>query len=210
MNLPAPKGWTVYGGADGFDVIPDAAGYLWWGDDMWLTGKDRNETWQFVLCRYKNGVSERMPLPEYLNGAGRLHWTPVGLQVSVSHNEPNGTVTSKTFTVPQFAQFTAGVPVIVNVANGAVTAVDTQARLVASQALQEARTGTEIAKAALSMAQGADGRTALLINARLKSLITAIANNDRSNALDALWMDVLFQKVNDWIYGWMKVHGFIK
>lgn len=202
MNLPAPKGWTVYGGADGFDAIPDANGYLWWGDDMWQTGKSKNETWQYIVCRYKNGVSEIVPIAEKLNGAGRLNWTPAGLYVSVSHNEPDGSVTSKVYYIPQYAQFTGAPSTVVLQVPGTISTFDQQAR-------------TDITKltgiiATIQQQLVRADTVKSLIEARLLTFLHALDTNDRRDTINTLWMDILFKKTNDWIYGFLKDRGLVK
>lgn len=212
MNLPAPKGWVVYIGADGTDSIPDNAGYIWWADNIYIEGK-RDETFRAALMRTKNNITEIIPLPEQCTGAITLSWTPAGLYAASSFNG-----ITKSFLIPQYAQFTPTPPTYLP-----CTTVDEEARHSASVALQEARRAMEIANTSLSIAQSAQTLSASLaqsrptydqvwqkINDRLFLLIDAIERNDHSDPLNARWIDVLFKKVNDWIYGWMKLHGFIK
>lgn len=201
MNFIPPKGWTVYGGADGCDAIPDANGYVFWADNMWQTDKNRNDTWQFIVCRQKNNISEIMPLPEMpLKGAGRIHWTPAGLYASVSCNTPNGIV-NKTFLVNQYVQFVSTIPPIIQSVSTAVVAVDLQARQDASVSLQEARRALELAR---STQIPPEAHILALIDARLIRFLLALERSDRSDPINTRWMDVLFKKTNDWIFGWMR------
>lgn len=210
MNHTPPKGWVIYGGADGFDAIPAADGYLWWGDNMWQDGK-KDATFQFILCRQKNNISEIIPLPERCDGAGRLNWTPLGLIVSVTHQGVD-----KSFFITQYVQFSS-----------TLSAIDTQARQNASVASQEALQATEIAKSSQSIATSAQTLSAYLaqtrpssdtvehtardiIEKRITTFLGALDKNDRSDALSAYWMDVLFKKTNDWIYGALKDRGLVK
>jgi len=206
MNLPAPKGWVIYIGADGADAIPDAAGYIWWADNIYIAGR-KDETWRAAVMRTKNNVTEIVELPESVDAAITLSWTPLGLRAT---SGKDGVV--KTFPVLQFVQF-----------GPTMTYADEEARYNASVALQEARRATIIAKESYNMGQAAQTLSASLaqsrptfdqvwqkINDRLFLLIDAIERNDQSDPLNARWINVLFKKVNDWIYLWMKQHNFIK
>ena len=106
--------------------------------------------------------------------------------------------------------------------------VDQVARDAANNALQKATAATaqiahvnEIANAAhttadvaLSKANAVNSLTIdtvwSKINDRLFLLANAIEANDRSDPLNGRFLDVLFKKTNDWIYGQLKDRGLIK
>lgn len=206
MNLPPPNGWVVYIGADGTDVIPDNNGYFWWADNIYVQGR-KDETWRAAVLRTKGISTEIIELPEVVNGAITLSWSPFGLYAASSYNG-----ITKVFRVNQFAQFTANVPVA---HLPTIEQTDSIARQIASQALQEAQRATEklktidrtlsmLASSISSLSTSMRDVAWSLIHERLGQLIESFARNDRSDKLNARWQDVLFQKTKDWIYIWMK------
>lgn len=210
MNLPAPNGWVVYIGSDGADLIPDANGYFWWADNIYIAGR-KDETFRSAVMRTRNNVTEIIDLPEFTNGAITLNWSPAGLHACTSMNG-----VTKAFRVSQYAQFTQNVPVI-QYAETTTSSVDTKARTDASQALQEALRATKIAQAAQSTANAvstlvnalAQSRPTMdmvtgAIETRIIKFLTALNKNDRADRINAYWMDVLYTKTMDWIYIWMK------
>ena len=227
MIIPNPPGNTFYIGADSFDAFYDAAGYLWFADDF-----KSSQPFQAKLYRMKDGVMEQMPMAEPINGAIRLNWTPLGLSVSGSYQASEGApVTARFFMVPEFANWTLSgeiPPVVPPTTNVDQTARDmaTAAQNTANTAQATANTANNTANSAKGIANAANttANNALgianskptldqvwgKINDRLFGLISAIETGNRSDPLDAKWQDVLFKKVNDWIYGFCKDHGLIK
>lgn len=232
--IPNPEGYTFYIGADGFDAIPDADGYYWYADDFKAKGY-----FEARIYRYKDGVSEVIPLAQKINGAIRLNWTPAGLTASGSYQAYDGApVEARVFQVPEYKQFTLGFPVVetqtiertidqgardlynaaLALANSAKDNADS-ARSLAENAYNNAKVAQNTAGTALSAANNAlnvaNSKPSIdtlwgKINDRLFILAQAIRTNNRTDALDALWMDVLFVKTNDWIYGKLKDMGLIK
>ena len=234
MIIPNPDGFTFYIGADGFDAFPDANGWLWFADDF----KAKNY-FKAHVYRSKDGITERISLPEEMNGAIRLNWTPAGLFASGSYQATEGSpVEARVVQITEFAQFTNNFPIVetitvektidqgardlynatVALANTANSKADKANSLadtaytVAKQAQNTAGTAGSVANTALAIANSKPSidQVWTKINERLFALIQAIRTGDRSDALNAAWMDILFGKTNDWIYGWMKDHGFVK
>ncbi len=217
MNINPPSGYNFYGGADGIDAFPDAAGYIWFGDNFSKIGND--DFFEFFVCRTKNGITEIIPMPERINGGARLNWTPAGMYVSGTYKASDKTlVVAKIFQIVQFKQFTQGYPVVVTTVNTAVSTVDQDARNAALTAQNTANRAISTANGALSVATDAkniaNSKPSIdvvwqKINDRLYQRTEALATGNRTDPLDARYQDVLFAKVNDWIYGFLKSHGLL-
>jgi len=211
MDLIPPAGYHFYGGADALDSFPDADGYLWYGDNFSKDGDD--DFFEFFVCRMKNNIVERIPLPQPINGAGRLNWTPAGLYVAGTYRATEKSpIVAKVFQVTQFKQFTNNYPIVHTVVGTAVTSVDQYARDLAQTAKNDAKDAMSRANTALAVANSKPSIDVVWqkINDRLSGLIEALATGNRTDGLDARFQDVLFSKVNDWIYGFLKSHGLIK
>jgi hypothetical protein len=237
MIIPNPSGYSQYFGADGFDAFPDGNGYIWWGDNFKST--TQKGFFEFLVFRMKDGVIEQIALPEKVNGGGRLNWTPAGLFVSGSYQATeNSPVEGRFFQITEFAPYIDGLPIIQTIT--IEKNIDQGARDLYNATLAKADSAINTANSAKSLAQNAYDNAKIAqntagtaqaaannalnvanskptidqvwakINDRLFVLIQAINTGDRSDALNAAWMDILFKKVNDWIYGWMKDRGFIK
>lgn len=214
MNLPPPNGWVSYIGADGVDAFPDANGYMWWADNIYIDGR-RDDTFTAAVMRTKNGITERMPIPEICEGAIRLNWTPAGLYASSSYRGIN-----KVWQVTQYKQFAAGVPLLIHSTTPAAVGYDESARTTASQALQEAQRATAHANAAKTLASTVNNSLTALranvftkaetwqkINDRLYGFFHALQINNHADSLDSAGINILYSKVRDWIWGWMKENG---
>lgn len=210
MNISPPNGYTFYNGADAFDCFPDADGAFWFADDFKKPNDD--SFFAFFVCRVQNGVTEIVPIPEPISGAGRLNWTPAGLFVSGCYQaDPKSPLIPRVFQIPHFKQFTTGFPVVVtNTINGST--IDTTARAAATNALNVANAAKKAADTAKSVADSKPSLDAVWakVNDRLSGLIEAFFTGNRNDALNARWQDVLFSKTNDWVYGFAKEHGLVK
>lgn len=209
MNLLIPKGYQLYGGAD-FSGYPDAEGSIFYSSSARFPD---GKTFGQIVVRVKNNVAEVIPLPEFISSRGQLSWNPAGLFLFTFDVDNNGPVIPKVFQINQFKQFTNGFPVVVTMVNTAVSSVDNEARnialnakTVADGAKGIAENAKSIANAAKSIAEGRMTKDQVwsLINDRLYGLFNAWHNNDRRDALDASSIDIVYAKVNDWIYGKLK------
>ena len=207
MNLPIPKGYQLYGGAD-FSGYPDAEGSIFYcSSARFPDGK----TFGQIVVRVKNGVAEVLPLPEFISSRGQLSWSPAGLFLYTFDVDNNGPTLPKVFQITQFKQFTNGFPVVTTQVNTAVSTVDTQARIDAMAALNMAKTARDDANKAKAVADSKYGKEQVwsTINDRLYGLLEALRTNNRADALDAKFADVLYQKVIDWTYGKLKEYGLL-
>ena len=204
MNLPIPNGYILYGGAD-LSAYTDADGYIFYSCSARFP--DGNTFGQIVV-RAKNGVAEIIPLPEFVSGRGSLSWNPAGLFLATWHD---GTA-AKYFQINQFKQFTNGFPVVVTQVNTAVSVVDQQARNDAFGALNTAKTAIsrvdEVKRTIASMPNF--DQVWQKIEDRFYGFFTDLHNNNRTDAKNTAYADILYSKVNDWIWGKLKETGLIK
>ncbi len=217
MNINPPNGYYFYGGADGIDAFPDAAGYIWFGDDFGKNGDDA--FFEFFVCRMKNGITEIIPMPEHINGSARLNWTPAGMYVSgTTKATPNSPVVAKVFQITQYKQFTTGFPVVVTTVNTAVSTVDqyarssaTTAQNTANRAIDTSNDAKNTANNALNVANSKPSIDVVWqkIEDRFYSFYEALRTNNRTDPNNARYMDILYAKVNDWIYAKLKEYKLI-
>ena len=214
MNLPIPKGYQLYGGAD-FSGYPDAEGSIFYSSSAKFPD---GKTFGQIVVRVKNGVAEIIPLPEFISSRGQLSWSPAGLFL-YTFDVDNGPTLPKVFQITQFKQFINDFPVVITQVNTAVSTVDTQARTDAMAALNMAKTARDDAVSAKVLANTAKAiadtklnkdQVWTTINDRIFLLLEALRTNNRADALDAKFADVIYQKVIDWTYGKLKEYGLIK
>ena len=208
MNLPIPNGYKLYGGAD-ISAVVDAEGSIFYSCDARFP--DGSTFGQIIVRVRKNSTTaEVLTLPESVSGRGQLDWSPAGLFLTTwDDGKP------KFFQITQFVQFQANYPVVVTTVNGAISAVDQDARNLANSALNVANTAKSVANNAASVANSkpSEARVAEIAwskaSDKLQTVINAL-NGDRNDGQSAFFIDLLFGKMKDWVFGWLGEWGIRK
>jgi len=208
MNLPVPKGYQLYGGAD-FSGYPDAEGKIFYSSSAKFPD---GKTFGQIVVMVRNGVAEIIPLPEFISSRGQLSWSPAGLFLYTFDVDNNGPTIPKVFQITQFKQFTHDFPIVVTQVNTAVSAVDNQARTDALSAKNLANSAigrVDDLKKVISGMPNYD-QVWQKIEDRFFSFFTDLHNNNRTDAKNTAYADILYSKVNDWIWGKLKETGLLK
>jgi hypothetical protein len=221
--VPAPN-YKVYAGAD-ISGFVDSAGKIFWACSAVLPSGSQAT----LIFIQEPGKQTRAVVPTndrglpLINARGEFNGVANGkIYLTAWDKTDEKNPSAYMYEIDEASINPTPTPAPSPVSNVDQTARDAAANALskATTALAQATNAMNLAKAAHDVADAALNKvnTATVtvdvvwqkINDRLFGLISAISTNDRTDALNTAWQDVLFKKTNDWVYGQLKDRGLIK